>query len=54
MDRDDPHVRKIMSVIGLILVIASLVVTFQTGSMVMAWALLLAGMVIAIWLRWKR
>lgn len=54
MNRDDPRVRIVLSMAGLILVVASLIVTFRTGSTTLGWGLLLLALVCALILRWKR
>ncbi|GEM_PF-3657004 len=53
-DRDNPRVRVALSIIGLVFVLASLVVTFSTGSMAWGYGLLLIGLAVTLLLRWKR
>lgn len=54
MNLDDRRVRVVLSLFGLAFVIASLVVTFRTGSTTWGWALLLVGLALAVVLKWKR
>jgi len=54
LDRDNPRVRVALSIIGLVFVLASLVVTFSTGSMAWGYGLLLIGLAVTLLLRWKR
>lgn len=44
MNRDNPRVRLALSIIGLVFIVASLVMTFWTGSMVWGYGLLLVAL----------
>lgn len=54
MNRDNPRVRLALSIIGLVFIVASLVITFWTGSIVWGYGLLLVALAAALILRWRR
>ncbi len=53
MNRDNPRVRLTLSIIGLVCIVASLVITFWTGSMAWGYGLLLVALAVALILRWR-